>query len=52
MTRRHETMTISIEKSTLALLRRYGRSRGRRWSMSAYISNATRDALARDMGEE
>lgn len=40
-----------MEKSTLALLRRYARRRGRKWSMSAYISNATYDALVRDMGE-
>jgi len=52
MARRHETITVSFEKSTLELLRRAARRHGRKWSMSAYISNATRDALVRDLEDE
>lgn len=52
MVRRHEIITVSMEKSTLTLLRRLARKRGRGWSMSAYVSNATRDALVRDLDEE
>jgi len=49
MARRHETATFSFEKSTLALLERLARKRGRKWSKSAFVSNAVREAAARDL---
>jgi len=48
----HENMTVSMEKEVIDGLRRLAGERGSSFSMSRYISNATRERLLRDKGVE